>query len=107
VRDLVIAARPAEGGEEYPYPPPPHSFPEEDPFDPFDDPLSMEWVYVLMPEQDLIEVWSHALHTRARAKNWKRWSGVKYKAYSANVWTHVHVTDIRLADAGAGCQAHR
>jgi hypothetical protein len=28
VRDLVIAARPAEGGGEYPYPPPPHSLPE-------------------------------------------------------------------------------
>lgn len=91
----------ARSGSEYPDPGAlyhKHGGREEDQFDPFDDPLSMEWVYVLVPERDLIEVWAHASHNRARAKNWSRWSGVKYKAFSGNVWTHVHVADIRVSE---------
>ena len=92
----------AQQGTEYPDPGAlyhKHGGREEDQFDPFDDPLSMEWVYVLVPEQGLIEVWAHARHTRARAKSWSRWSGIKYKAFSGNVWTHVHVANIRVSEA--------
>ncbi len=96
----VITATARQGAE---YPDPDalyhgHGGREEDQFDPFDDPLSMEWVYVLVPEQDLIAVWAHARHTKAREKTWRRWSGVKYKAFSGNIWTHVHVADIRVSE---------
>ena len=96
---MITAA--ARQGAEYPDPDAryhKHGGREEDQFDPFDDPLAIEWVYVLMPEQYLIEVWAHARHTRARAKNWKRWSRIKYKAFSGNVYTHVHVVDIRVSE---------
>ena len=66
-------------------------------YDPFADPLSLEWVYVLKPDQGLIEVWAHALYSRARSLNVKRWSGITYMARcSGNVYTHVHVADVRV-----------
>ena len=91
----------ARAGTEYPDPDAlyhKHGGRVQDQFDPFDDPLSMEWVYVLVPEQDLIEIWAQARHTRAREKSWRRWSGIKYKAFSGNVWTHVHVADIKVSE---------
>lgn len=68
-------------------------------FDPFDDALSMEWVYLVRPEAGTIEVWAHALYSRARSLNGKRWSGKTYVARcSGNVYTHVHVLDIRVSE---------
>lgn len=71
----------------------------QEPFDPFDDALAMEWVYMLRPEAGVIEVWAHALCTRLRSLKPMPWSGKTYTArWSGNFYTHAHVADIVVVD---------
>lgn len=70
-----------------------HGSRAEDQFDPFDDPLFMEWVYVLVPESDCIEVWTHARYSPGIHHS--RWSGRKVRGGST-LYTHVHVIDVSM-----------
>ncbi len=65
----------------------------ENQFDPFSDPLFMEWVYVLVPESDCIEVWTHARYFPEIRLS--RWSGRKVRG-SSTLYTHVHVIDVSM-----------
>lgn len=76
-----------------------HGLGTKEQVDPFFNPLSNEWIYVLCPETCLIEIWTTALYTPERAKTWKRWRGSQYRApISGNIYTHVHITDILLSE---------
>jgi hypothetical protein len=68
-----------------------------DQFDPFEDPLDMEWIYVLRPEASLMEVWKGVEYSAEAARHWKRWSKRKIKYESQYLGTHVHVVDVLLS----------
>ena len=67
-----------------------------DQFDPFTDPLGIEWVYVLRPDTNLMEVWKSVRYTPVVARHWKRWSNRRVKYEVGYVGAHVHVVDVGI-----------
>jgi len=65
----------------------------EDRFDPFEDPFDIEWVYVLVPDLGLIEVWVNAKLPRNDATPSVRWSG-RRRATDYGIFTRIHVADV-------------
>jgi hypothetical protein len=95
--DQVVADRAATG-----YPDPQarhHQHADRQPqhFDPFEDPLSMEWVYLLLPEKFAIEVWARAVHEPDELVAWPRWSGHLYRGPSGSKYTHVYLYTVSMA----------
>ncbi len=67
----------------------------EELYDPFQDPLSMEWVYVVEPNRDLIEVWASAPWTPELVATHQVSSPVPYRR--GYTYVHVHIADIPVS----------
>ena len=66
-----------------------------DQFNPFLDPLFMEWVYVLDPVQNLIEVWASARHEPLLLRGY-RGSGRSVPCGSGAHYTHVLASEVNM-----------
>ncbi len=64
-------------------------------FDPFLDPLFMEWVYVLDPVRNLIEVWASAEHDPVKLRGY-RGSGRSVLCHRGAHYTHVLAAEVPL-----------
>ena len=97
ILDQVVADRAATG-----YPDPQaqhhrHTPAQPQHFDPFADALSMEWVYLLLPEVHAIEVWAQVIHDPHDVSVGLRRSGQLYRAPSGREYTHVQLSTLSLA----------
>jgi hypothetical protein len=72
-----------------------HNNGAEDQFNPFLDPLFMEWVYVLDPVRNLIEVWASAEHNPRKLRGY-RGSGRSVPCHSGAHYTHVLAAEVPL-----------
>jgi len=65
-----------------------------DHFDPFTDPLFMEWIYILDPEKNVIEIWAHCTASEeARVilkRENKKVSNPVSSERQENPWTYAH-----------------
>ena len=64
-------------------------------FNPFLDPLDIEWVYVLEPPRDLIEVWGFAKHDPLKLRGY-RTSGRSMTYHSGSCYTHILAADVPM-----------
>jgi hypothetical protein len=67
----------------------------KDQFNPFLDPLFMEWVYVLDPVRNLIEVWASARHDPQVLRGYRS-SGRSVPCGSGASYTHVLAAEVPL-----------
>jgi hypothetical protein len=93
--DAVVADRQRTG-----YPDPDaryhqHNNGAEEQFNPFLDPLFMEWVYVLDPVRNLIEVWASAEHDPVKLRGY-RGSGRSVPCHRGPHYTHVLAAEVPL-----------
>lgn len=68
-----------------------------DQFDPFEDALSMEWVYVVLPENAQIEVWACVCLEDGKPIAGYQWSGQVYRTRSGRRYTHVRLRTLDIA----------
>jgi hypothetical protein len=73
-----------------------HGRGKADQFNPFADPADIQWVYVLVPETQMIEVWASVPWKRGIEQVWKRTSGVIQRTLSNRRFTHVLVGEVPL-----------
>jgi hypothetical protein len=73
-----------------------HGHGAKDQFNPFKNPLGIDWIYVLVPDTRIIEVWRAVEYSAAATSFFLCWSGHHRRFPNGASYTHVHVADVSL-----------